>query len=40
VIIEIDEVILSHLPENNKCDNSQNDVNDKDLFAGADIYFV
>jgi hypothetical protein len=28
IIIEIDEVELIHLPENSKCNNSQNDIND------------
>jgi hypothetical protein len=40
IIIEINEVVLIHLPENGKCNYSQNDINDKCLSLGTDSYFV
>ncbi len=39
-VINIDEGILIDLPENSKCDNSKNEINDQFLFIGADIYFI
>ncbi len=38
LIIEIDEVILIYLPENSKCDNSNNKINYQFLSVGADIW--
>ena len=40
VIIEVDEGILMHLPENGKCDDCQNKINDQYFFLGNNIYFI
>jgi hypothetical protein len=40
VIIEVDEGILMHLPENGKCDDCQNKINDQYFFPGNNIYFI
>ena len=40
VIVKIDEVIMTYLPENSKYDNSKNEINNQFLSVGADIYFI
>jgi hypothetical protein len=40
VIIEIDEVIVIHLPENGKRSQYQNDINDQTLVFWTDIYLI
>ena len=40
VIIEIDEVVLIHLPENSKGYKSKNQINNQFLSVGTDIYII
>jgi hypothetical protein len=39
-IIEIDEAVLIHLPENGEGYNSKNEINNQFLSVGADFYFI
>jgi hypothetical protein len=40
LIIEIDEVIVIHLPENSEGYNNKNDINNQFLPVVDDIYFT